>query len=260
MNEGWNVEFAGAVARLTINRPSNLNALNTAMLRNLDQILDDLHRKDGLRVVEVTGAGERAFIAGADIDEMQGMDAAAARALIELGHRAFTKLEALPVPVVAVLNGHTLGGGLELALCADFRIASANAKLGLPEIKLGVSAGWGGPYRLARLVGAAPAKDMFFRGRLLTAGEALALGLATEVYPTVPELRAAAAQLVAELAEKAPLAMRVAKQTMHNHTVLGHGLDPARDALIAAYLFRTADAEEGIKAFKEKRPPMFSGR
>jgi enoyl-CoA hydratase len=247
------------VAELILNRPNNLNALNTSVIRQLGKILEQLDDRHDVHAVIITGEGEKSFIAGADIDEMAGMDATAARAMIELGHRVFSQLEAFPVPVVAAMNGHTLGGGLELALCADFRICSANAKIGLPEIKLGVSAGWGGPGRLLRLVGPGRAKDLFLRGRLLSADEALSWGIVTAVFPAVADLRRAGRELALELAEKAPLAMRFDKQLMNDTSALGHGLNPQRDALAAAYLFGSADAVEGIKAFKEKRLPHFTG-
>ena len=260
MKEGWNLEFTGAVARLTLNRPLHMNALNTDMISALDDILDELEAREEARVLLLSGGGEKAFIAGADIDEMTGMDAKGARAMIELGHRVFNRLETLAIPVIAALNGHTLGGGLELALCADFRICTANAKLGLPEIKLGVSAGWGGPFRLVRLIGSGRAKDLFFRGRLISAEEACSWGLVTAVFPTVEALRQAADELAMELAEKAPLALRVNKQMMNDIIVSGHGLNAQRDAHASAFLFGTEDAAEGIKAFREKRKPDFHSR
>ena len=259
MKEGWNLEISGLIARLTINRPQRLNALNTHLLEELDALLSEIERRKETRVLIITGSGEKAFIAGADIDQMSSMEPKNAEYLIKVGHRAFSRLEDLAIPTIAAINGYAIGGGLELALCADFRLCSQNAKLGLPEINLGVIAGWGGPCRLGRLVGGGRAKELFLRGRLINPQEAMTIGLVTEVFPTPEELVRGAQTLADELAARAPITMRLDKKIINDVIVRGHGIEAERDALALAYLFTTADTREGITAFVQKRKPEFKG-
>jgi enoyl-CoA hydratase len=177
------LEVEGPFATITIDRPNSLNALNTRTLEELEKVVADLSVRSGLRGAILTGAGEKAFVAGADIAEMQGMDALRAKHFGALGHRTMDALASLPVPVIAAVNGFALGGGCELALACDFIYASENARFGLPELSLGILPGFGGTQRLARLVGKARAKELIFTGDMVDAARAKAIGLALEVMP-----------------------------------------------------------------------------
>src|SRR5437763_4898576 len=202
---------ADAVATLTLDRPKALNALDAATLRELARAIRGLRRDGGVRGLVVTGAGDKAFSAGADIAAMAAMSAAEGHAYSRLGHEVLARLEALPVPVVAAVNGVALGGGLELALACDLIVISARARLGQPEINLGLIPGFGGTQRLVRRVGVGRARDLVYLGRTVEADEALRIGLVDRVAP--PEHVAdEAARLAAELAAKPPLALAQAKR------------------------------------------------
>jgi len=248
----------GAVRVLTVVRPARLNALNRASLAELQQLLDHLAADERLRVLIVTGAGDRAFVAGADIAEFEGLTAEAAVRYAEAGQRVFRALETLPVPTIAAINGFALGGGCELALACTFRLIAEHAVLGLPETSLGLIPGFGGTQRLARAVGRQRALDLVLTGRQVAADEAAALGLVLRVVPGA-QLLDEAHTLAGLLAARAPLALRYAREAVDG------GLDrPLSDGMaLEAQLFGlaadSADMREGVRAFLEKRQPSFTG-
>ena len=207
----------------------------------------------------ITGSGEKSFISGADIGQMgsDGYTPADAHYLITCGYKVYNRVESLNIPVIAAVNGYCLGGGLELAMCCDIRICSANAKFALPEINLGIIPGWGGTIRLPRIIGEGRAKDMIYRGKKIDSATALNYGLVTEVYEDVASLRAGAEALAAELASKAPITMEMDKK-MVNRSMFTH--NDLLDSLCLSYCFTTLDSREGISAFLEKRPAKFEGR
>ena len=253
------VEVEGPFATVTVNRPKSLNALDSRTLQELEKAAADLAGRDELRGVIVTGAGEKAFVAGADIAEMNGMDSDQARHFGALGQRVMDVIAALPVPVVAAVNGFALGGGCELALACDFIYASENAKFGLPEVSLGVVPGFGGTQRLTRLVGRARAKELIFTGDIIDAAKAKEIGLVLEVVP-LSQLFGHARAALERMGKKGPLALRRAKEAIDRGAdlELADGLTIERK--VFADLFDSADRSEGMKAFLEKRPPVFTGR
>lgn len=244
------------IVRLTITRPKALNALNSAVLAELGTVLDDLERRDDLRAVLITGDGEKAFVAGADIAEMRDKSPEQARAFAGQALRTIKRLETLPVPVVALVNGFCLGGGCELALACDWAVASDNAIFGQPEVGLGVIPGFGGTQRLPRRVGPAMAIDLVTTGRKIDAAEALRIGLVNRVMPQA-ELEAYAEELTKQLSGNGPEAVRGAKQAVHD------GLDQDLDSALAletslfALCFAGEEQTEGMSAFVEKRKPNF---
>ena len=252
------IQHDGPIARVTIQRPKALNALNSGVIAELDQVFAKLAYQACLRVVIVRGGGDRSFVAGADIAEMVSLDAHQARVFAERGQRVFSRIEGLTQPVIAEVQGFALGGGLELAMACDWIIASSKALLGQPEIDLGIIPGFGGTQRLARRVGAARARDLICTGRKIGAEEAHRIGLVDQVH--APEaLRDAVETLASTLAAKAPAALREAKRAIARgiDTTLEAGL--AIEARAFGDCFATADAREGLRAFLEKRPPNFAG-
>jgi len=253
------VEVEGPFATVTVDRPKSLNALDTRTLEELEKAAGELARRTELRGVIVTGAGEKAFVAGADIAEMQGMDADRARHFGALGQRVMDVIAALPMPVVAAVNGFALGGGCELALACDFIYASENAKFGLPEVSLGILPGFGGTQRLTRLVGRARAKELICTGDMIDAARAKEIGLVLDVVP-LARLVSHARAVLERVAKKGPLAVRRAKEAIDRGAdlELADGLRIERE--VFSDLFESADRREGMKAFLEKRPPVFTGR
>ncbi len=243
------VERDGAVAAVTIDREEALNALDLPTLTELRDRLVEVGADEGVRAVVLTGAGEKAFAAGADIKYMSGLDVEQATAWGALGHAATAALEEMPKPTIAAINGFALGGGCELALACDLRYASARAKLGQPEINLAIVPGWGGTQRLARVCGIGVAKDLIYTGRTIGAEEALRIGLVNEVADPVLER---ALEVAHSLAEKSSGALALAKRLVN--------MSPgALDAEARGFgeLFDSTDAKEGLAAFVEKRPPSF---
>jgi enoyl-CoA hydratase len=249
----------GAVAVVTVNRPEALNAIDLATITLLRDRLRELAVDDGVRAVVLTGSGEKAFIAGADIKYMSTLSVLQARAWGALGHECATLLETMPKATVAAVNGFALGGGCELALGCDIRYASTRARLGQPEINLGILPGWGGSQRLARVVGLGIAKELIFTGRLVDAEEAHRIGLVNAVFAP-EELMGKALELAQQLAAKSPAAMAFAKQAtnLSLQGALADGL--AQEATLFAALFATDDQSEGMAAFIEKRAPGFTGK
>ena len=252
------VERRGATAVVTVNRPEALNAIDVEHATELRDRLEEIAADEAVRAVILTGAGEKAFVAGADIKYMHGLGVLEARRWGELGHRVGTLLETMPKPTVAAVNGFALGGGCELALACDLRLASTSAKLGQPEVNLGIFPGWGGTQRLARATSLAYAKELVFTGRMVGAEEALARGLVNAVHEP-PELLPKALELCETLAAKGPLALAYAKEAMNLALQGDHAESLETEARLFAMLFSTADQKEGMAAFVEKREPRFSG-
>jgi enoyl-CoA hydratase len=247
-----NVAREGAVAVVTIDRQDALNALDVETLTELRDRLRELSTDPDVRAVVLTGAGEKAFVAGADIKYMSGLGVDEAKGWGALGHEAGRLLETMAKPTIAAINGFALGGGCELALACDIRYASSRAKLGQPEINLGIVPGWGGTQRLARVCGVGVAKELIFTGRTVDAEEALRIGLVTAIADPVLDK---AVETAHELAAKSSLALALAKRLVN----LSPGaLDTEADEFGA--LFASADAKEGLTAFAEKRAPKFLGR
>lgn len=244
---------------LTVNRPKSLNALNAETLDEIAAAVARVGADSGARALLVTGAGEKSFVAGADISQMQGFDSAQAQAFSERGHRTFRAFEMLPIPAVALVNGYALGGGCELAMACDWIVASERALFGQPEVNLGVVAGFGGTQRLMRLVGRAMAMDLLVTGRMIKADEALRVGLVNQVV--APEqLLEKGMEIARTIASKGPVAVRLTKQIVQR----GQDLDLANACQQEAFAFgltcATEDQKEGMKAFLEKRPAKFTGR
>ncbi len=250
------MERRGSIAVVTMSRPEALNAFNNEQLRLLAETFDEIANDGSIRVVILTGAGERAFAAGADIKEMKDLDGEGGTAFGRAGHRATRSVEELPQPVIAAVNGFALGGGCELALAADIRLASENAVFAQPEVSLGIPPGWGGSQRLPRLVGAGIASELILTGRRVKAEEALRIGLVNAVYP-LDQLMTEATTLAETIAANSPLAVRSAKQLMrlafNGQTI--DGLATEAGAFGAA--FTTNDQKEGMTAFVEKRAATF---
>jgi enoyl-CoA hydratase len=252
------LERENGIAVLTVDRQEKLNALDSQVVEEIGQALLDLE-SEGPRAIVVTGAGERAFVAGADIRAMSIMEPLEAKRFSEIGHAAMALLDRSPVPTIAAVNGYALGGGCEVALACDIRIAAENATFGFPEVSLGILPGMGGTQRLPRLIGPALAKELIFTGRRISAGEAREMGLVNRVVAEGEALNAAR-ELAAEISANGPLAVRHAKAAA-NRTLdvdLVSGLEFEADQF--ALLFATEDAREGMNAFGEKRKPEFEGR
>ncbi len=252
------VEKNEGVATITINRPDKLNALNTKVHEEGVAALDELRTDDEVRVVIFTGAGEKSFIAGADISEFAGQTPVTQRTVFQQ-RTLFNSVDTFPKPVIAMINGFCLGGGCELALACDIRIAGENAKLGQPEINLGIIPGGGGTQRLTRLVGEGMAMEMILTGDMLDAETAFDLGLVNHVYPP-EELKENTMKLAAKIASKSPIALQMAKEAVKtaSRSNLDEGLK--REIDLFAITFSSEDKEEGVAAFLEKRKPEFKGR
>ncbi|MCC6897960.1 MAG: enoyl-CoA hydratase/isomerase family protein [Polyangiaceae bacterium] len=254
------VERRGSVAILRIDRADRMNALSRATLLCFGRIGRELAGDGALRAIVVTATGDKAFCAGADLKERQGMDENAVRDQVKLYRSELGWLDRSPVPVVAALNGVTLGGGLELALLADLRVAAAHAVLGLPETTIGIIPGAGGTQRLPRVVGEARAKELILLGRRLSADEALAVGLVNRVTPAGVDLIEDTLAFIAPISQGAPIAQAAALRAidLSFETNLEHGLELER--VLYDECLRSEDRSEALRAFAEKRKPEFKGR
>jgi enoyl-CoA hydratase len=252
------VERRGAVALLTINRPDKLNALNKKVHEEGVAALEELKTDESVRVVVITGAGEKSFIAGADITEFEGQTPVTQRSLFH-EKALFNSLDTFPKPVIAMVNGFCLGGGNELALACDLRVCSENARFSQPEINLGIIPGGGGTQRLTNLVGEGCAMEIILTGDMIDAKTAEAIGLVNHVYPA-DELEAKTMELANKIAEKAPIALQLCKEAVKfaSRSNLDEGL--RREVDLFAICFSTEDKQEGVSAFLEKRKPVFKGK
>ena len=242
---------------MTIDRQEALNALDVATLTELRDRLRELADDDAARVVILTGAGEKAFVAGADIKYMSGLDVDQAKQWGALGHETGRLLETMPKPTIAAVNGFALGGGCELAVACDLRYAASSAKLGQPEVNLGIIPGWGGTQRLARLSGLGVAKELIFTGRIVDAEEALRIGLVNAVHDPVLEK---AREVGTLLASKSPIALKLMKDLANRALSGAHASNLDAEGELFGELFSSDDAKEGLTAFVEKRQPNFVGR
>ena len=253
----WSVQ--DGVGVVTVNRPKSLNALDSRTVQELAQVVEAARSDASLRALVVTGAGDKAFVAGADIAQMSGLSAIEGRRFADLGHRALAALEALDIPTLAAVNGFALGGGCELALACDLVYASEKARFGQPEVNLGIIPGFGGTQRLARRVGPMRAMEMILTGDMVDAAKARELGLVLEVLPA-DKLMEHVLGVARKIAGKGAVCVAQAKRAVlaSADTDLKTGNELERQAF--AVLFGTEDAREGMKAFLEKRPARFQGR
>ncbi|HEV7642530.1 MAG TPA: enoyl-CoA hydratase/isomerase family protein [Pyrinomonadaceae bacterium] len=252
------VEKKGNVAVITINRPDKLNSLNSKVHAEGVAALDQLRHDGEVRVVVITGAGQKSFIAGADIGEFAGQTPVAQRSTFQ-EKSLFNSLDSFPKPVIAMINGFCLGGGNELALACDLRVCSENAKFSQPEINLGIMCGGGGTQRLTRLIGEGRAMEMVLTGDMIDAQTALRFGLVNYVF-TAEELEAKTMEFAGKIAEKAPIALQLSKEAVKfaSRSNLDEGL--RREVDLFALCFSTEDKTEGVSAFLEKRKPVFKGK
>lgn len=251
-------EVQDRVAILTFNRPKALNALNPSTLEEIDDAIEQVRKNQNIRVLVLTGAGEKAFVAGADISEFQKMNPLSARAFAERGQEIFFKLEQLTKPVIACVNGFALGGGCEIAMSCDFIYASDKAKFGQPEINLGIIPGFGGTQRLLRLVGRAKAKELCMTGEMLDAQQAKELGLVAKVFPA-DQLMAETMKTANLLATRSESALRAIKHVVDRGSDVDLKSGCAFEAEAFGVCFASQDAKEGVSAFLEKRKPDFKG-
>lgn len=249
----------GNIAVITINRPKALNALNTETLLELNNVIEAVELDDEVYAVILTGAGEKAFVAGADISEMKNMTVVEGRKFGKLGNKIFRRIENLEKPVIAALNGFTLGGGCELAMSCDIRIASTKAKFGQPEAGLGITPGFGGTQRLARHVGMGMAKELIFTGKMIDANEALRIGLVNSVFE--PEkLMEEARALANSIALNAPIAVRLCKSAINRGIQCDIDTALMYETEVFGECFATEDQKEGMTAFVERRAKNFINR
>lgn len=253
------LKVEGSIAEITINRPRALNALNSQTLEELGTTIDTLAENQEVRVVIITGSGEKAFIAGADISEMLEKKPLEARNFARLGQRIFSTIESMPQVVIAAINGFALGGGCELALACDIRLASTKAKFGQPEVSLGIIPGFAGTQRLPRLVGKGLAKELIYTGDIIDAGEAYRIGLVNKVYEP-EELMNKAWEMALKVSSRGPNAIRLAKRAINNGINMNEESACNYEAEVFGLCFTTEDQKEGMEAFLEKRNPEFKDK
>lgn len=257
--ENINYTVENGVATIAINRPKALNALNLATLTELKDVVEKIAVDKEVQVVIITGAGEKSFVAGADIVEMSTKNAVEGRVWGQVGQNIFTEIENLPQPVIAAVNGFALGGGCELACACDIRYASENAKFGQPEVGLGITPGFGGTQRLTRVVGRGHAKELIYTANIIDAQEALRIGLVNKVVPQA-ELMDVVMKVAKTITKKAPVAVQLAKAAINRGINCDVVTGISYEAEVFGLCFATADQKEGMKAFIEKRKPTFEGK
>ncbi|CVK20234.1 short-chain-enoyl-CoA hydratase [Sporomusa sphaeroides] len=247
------------IGMITLNRPKALNALNSELLTELNGLLDEIAQDDSVKVVIITGSGDKAFVAGADIAEMQNISPLEGRAFGKFGQAIFNKLENIPQPVIAAVNGFALGGGCELAMACDIRIASDKAKFGQPEVGLGIVPGFGGTQRLPRLIGKGRAKELLYTADMINAEEAYRIGLVNRIV-AAEELLSTAKELAEKIMARAQAAVQLCKAAVNTgmDTDLESGI--AYEAEVFGLCFASADQKEGMSAFIGKRKPNFSNK
>lgn len=251
-------DIRDAVATITFSRPKALNALNGELLEELSRALDEIAQNEAIKVLVLTGAGDKAFVAGADITELATFNSLQAKLFSKIGHDIFNRLQTLPIPVIAAVNGYALGGGCEVALACDFIYASESAMFGLPEINLGLMPGFGGTQRLPRLIGKNMAKEMIFTGKMISAVEAKQIGLVNKVCPA-ESLMEEVSKTANGIAQKGRVSLRAAKQSIDNgmNVDLFSGCAMEMDGF--ALCMASDDSKEGTRAFLEKRKADFKG-
>jgi enoyl-CoA hydratase len=253
------VAFEGEIGILTINRPKALNALNVETLQDIQAGIEEAKDQPGLKVLMVTGAGEKAFVAGADIMQMKEMNSIEALNFSKMGHHTLKMLQDFHCPVIAAVNGFALGGGTEIALACDFIYASENAKFGLPETTLGIFPGFGGTQRLPRLIGKGKAKELIFTGKMISAQEAFQMGIVNKIFPQA-SLMEETKKTALQVAGNGAVGIRLAKMVMDS----GFNMDLTEACNLESYAFgigfASEDQKEGMRAFIEKRKPDFKGR
>jgi enoyl-CoA hydratase len=252
-------QAADGIATVTINRADVLNALSAQTVRELDQALAAAQADESVRVLILTGAGEKSFVSGADISELSNLDPTAGVRTAEFGQSVFRRLETMGKPSIAAINGYALGGGCELAMACTIRIASENAKIGLPEVTLGVIPGYAGTQRMPRIVGRGIAMDLILTGRAVDAAEALRLGLVSQVVAPA-DLMETARKTALRILRNGPLAVRAAMQAVDHGLDVGFEQGCRMEASLFGLLCATSDMREGLKAFLEKRKADFKGR
>lgn len=253
------VDIQDKVAVLTINRPKALNALNGDVLSEISDAFDGFAKNDGVKAVVITGAGDKSFVAGADIGFMATIGALDAMRYIRLGHQTMDKIAALNKPVIAAVNGFALGGGLELALACDFIIAAENAKFGLPEVTLGIIPGWGGTQRLTAQIGPGKAKEMIYTGKVIDAAEAEKIGLVNAVLPAEGFL-AAVLSRAGQITKNSAVALGMAKISVNSYLEGGGQVGRNVEMQSVSMCFASEDQKEGMAAFLEKRKPVFKDK
>ena len=253
------IQIDSGIAIITINRPKAMNALNEKTLLELQDIFASVAEDVAVKVVILTGSGEKAFVAGADIAAMQPLSALEARQFAKLGHRVMSAIERCPKPVIAAVNGFALGGGCELALGCDIRIVAENARFGQPEVNLGVIPGFGGTQRLARLIGKGRALELILTGEMIDAAEAYRIGLANKVVP-LDQLLDTTKKMASAIISKGSYAVQLAKEAIHNGLELDLDRADQYEAELFGLCFATADQKEGMQAFLEKRQAEFKGK
>jgi len=257
--ENITLNLEGAIAEVTINRPKALNALNSLTLKELGKVINDLAENQDIRCVIITGSGEKAFVAGADISEMQGKKPLEGRTFARLGQKVFSAIENMPQVVIAAVNGFALGGGCELAMACDIRLASTKGKFGQPEVTLGIVPGFAGTQRLPRLIGKGLAKELIYTGDMIDAAEAYRIGLVNKVYD--PEiLMDKAREMAAKIASRGPSAVTLAKSAINNGMNMDDESAYNYEAEVFGLCFATEDQKEGMTAFLEKRKAEFKGK
>jgi enoyl-CoA hydratase len=251
--------FEGEIGILMINRPKSLNALNIETLKEIQMGIQEVKDRSEMKVLILTGAGEKAFVAGADITEMKEMNSLQATHFSQLGHLTLNMIQDLDRPVIAAVNGFALGGGMEVALACDFIYASENARFGFPEVTLGVFPGFGGTQRLPRLIGKGKAKELILTGKIISAQEAFQVGIVNRVFPQA-SLMEETKKVAAQIAGNGAVGVRLAKMV----TDAGYNMDLEKACSLESYVFgisfATEDQKEGMTAFVEKRKPNFKGR